>query len=372
MSRLWSPKHERLPRDAPRSLKLRGSGPDNRIDGVDLARALAFGGMLLAHFANSRPDDPAALAGLDNAANSWSGPLFCVLLGLGAGLIARDRSHERLLAKRGLALLAVGLALWPHVDHVLLILPHLGVLLVMAPLLRRIADQWLLPVAFVAFVVPSIITSLMDSHGLRGATQPTRYVEYLDVPGTMGNLFWSGGYPLAGWIGFMLVGLWLARRALGDARTLWTLAGAGFLISITQPLLDRAFGALDGRPHDPNAGGLPTFLDTSAHSNRTAWYVLACATVVAVTAVCILVTRRGRTVARPMVLLGQLALTAYLAHILLLDLVVWDWRRRSDPALILQFAVAGVAFLGFAALATLWRSRFRRGPLEAVLRRVTG
>lgn len=348
-------------------------GGADRIAGLDVARAIAFGGMLLAHFTVSRrPDNPAVLTGLDNAANSWSGPLFCLLLGIAGGLLAARGARDGVFVRRGLALFMVGLAVWPHVQDVLLILPHLGLALALIPLLRRIPDRVILPAALVAFTVPAAVTAVVDGHGLRRATQPTDYGDLLAVPDVLGNIFWSGGYPLAGWIGFVVVGVWMARRPLNDVATLRRLAVGGLVISLSQPLLDAAFRAFDGRPHDPDAGGMAAFLDASAHSNRTAWYVLACATVVAVTAACLLVVRGRQTVARPLVFLGQLALTAYVAHIALLQLFVRDWRARSDPHLLVQFVVVAVVFVAFAGLATAWRSRFSRGPLEAVVIRLAG
>jgi len=60
-----------------------------RLTGIDAARALAFGGMLLAHFAASRRStDPGWLQAVDNAADGRAAPLFCLLLGVGAGLLA--------------------------------------------------------------------------------------------------------------------------------------------------------------------------------------------------------------------------------------------------------------------------------------------
>ncbi len=364
-------RHPRLS-EAPSGPRQLPGASIGRIDGIDVARAVAFGAMLLAHFAYSRPGDPVALAEIDNAANSLSGPLFCVVLGVGAALLSDRGAPSRLFVKRGLALLVVGIACWPFADHALLILPHLGLLLAAAGFLRRVGDRWLLPLALLAFLAPSAVTAVLDDHNLHLARQPWRYAELFNVPHVVGNVLWSGGYPLVGWIGFLLVGLWLGHRSLDDVRTLRRLAVGGIAVSISQPVFDRAFRALDGRAHDPDAGGLAAFLDTSAHSNRTAWYLLASSTVVAVTAVCLLVTRHRHAALRPLVSLGQMALSAYLTHILLLNYLIWDWRIRSDPSLALQFLLAAATFLAFAIIATAYRGLSRRGPLEAVLRTISG
>jgi len=99
--------------------------------------------------------------------------------------------------------------------------------------------------------------------------------------------------------------------------------------------------------------------------------VLASATAVAVIAGCLLLTGRRSSWARPLVHLGQLALTAYLAHIALGELVVWPWLDRTTPRLVAQIALVVLVFLTFAAAATAWRGRYRRGPLETVVRAVS-
>jgi uncharacterized membrane protein YeiB len=102
----------------------------------------------------------------------------------------------------------------------------------------------------------------------------------------------------------------------------------------------------------------------AAHSNQTAWYVLAAATAVAVLAACLLAARGLGAV----VPLGQVALTAYLAHLFLGEVLVFPWLAGSEPALAVQLAFAGIVFAGFAVAARAWLAGHRRGPVEAVVR----
>jgi len=242
-----------------------------RLVGIDLARAIAFGGMLLAHFALSRRvDDPGWLQALDNAADGRAAPLFCVLLGVGAGLLAARRSSSNgALVRRGLVLLAVGAAVWPYVDRVYLILPQYGVLLASVPLLRRVPTRGLLPMAAGAFLLPSLVSATVVDHGLRSASQPSSYDELLDPGYLLSNLLWTGGYPLVGWVGFVLVGMWVVRQPVHEPRTQWRLLGGGVGVALTQPLVASAFSALGGRPAGRGAQGLAAILDGSAHSNQT-------------------------------------------------------------------------------------------------------
>lgn len=345
-----------------------------RLVGVDVARAFAFGGMLLAHYAfQGLSDDPGPgwLQAVDDAADGRAAPLFCVVLGLGAGLLASQGTADRSFVIRGLALFLLGLAIWPYQEVVYLILPHYGILLALVPLARRLPTAALLPLAALAFLVPSAVTALRECHGMRGAVQPDSYEALRDVGAVARNLLWTGGYPLVGWAGFVLVGLWLARLDLHDRYVQLSLLFGGVLVMLAQPVLAEARALLGPRDLDA-AGGWATFFDGTAHSNRTAWYLLASATAVAVIALCLLVASAppAERALRALGHLGQLALTAYLVHLVIGEELVWDWQERAAPSLEAQVLVAVGVFLALSVGATLWRSRFRRGPVESALRLV--
>ncbi|HEV2761110.1 MAG TPA: DUF418 domain-containing protein [Acidimicrobiales bacterium] len=334
-----------------------------RLIGIDAARALAFGGMLLAHFAASRRStDPGWLQAVDNAADGRAAPLFCLLLGVGAGLLAAKGTSDGGFVRRGLVLFGLGLFVWPFVDNVYLILPHYGILLALFPLVRRMPTRWLLPAAGVAFLLPSLVVATMGDLGLRSAGQPSTYAELLDAPTVLSGLLWTGGYPLIGWAGFVLVGAWVVRLRLGDARTQWALLLGSVAVVAAQPLMAAAYRAFDGS----------SFLDSVAHSNQTAWYTLAAATSVAVVPGCLIVARRAAAVVRSIVPLGQMALTAYLAHLLVGEMVVFPWLQSSTPSLAVQVAVATAVFAGFALAARAWLAEHGRGPVERVLRTLAG
>ena len=329
-----------------------------RLAGIDAARALAFGGMLLAHFAASRRStDPGWLQAVDNAADGRAAPLFCLLLGVGAGLLAAKGTSDEASVQRGLVLFGLGLVVWPFVDHVYLILPHYGILLALFPLVRRVPTRWLLPAAGLAFLIPSVVVAAVGDLGLREGGQPSTYAELLDAPKVLGGLLWTGGYPLVGWAGFVLVGAWVVRLRLTDARTQWALLLGSLVVAGIQPLVAAGYRALDRSP----------FLDSAAHSNQTAWYLLAGATAVAVLAASLIVACRAAAFVSAVVPLGRMALSAYLAHLLIGEAVVFPWLDTTRPTLAVQVMVAVGVFCAFAGAARAWLAEHPRGPVETVV-----
>ena len=173
--------------------------------------------MLLAHYVwPHRPGEPGWLLALDASADGRAAPLFCVLLGLSAGLLVARGTTDNVLGRRGVGLFALGLLVWPFAGRVYLILPQYGVLLVAIPLLRRLSDRALLAVAAAAFVIPSTIAAVLENHHLRAGSQPVTYGQLLDVGDIARTLLWTGAYPSwAGWASWSSGSGWRA----GDCRT---------------------------------------------------------------------------------------------------------------------------------------------------------
>ena len=330
-----------------------------RLVGIDVARGLALCGMLLAHFVKGETGDAGWLRFVGDVGDGRAAPLFVLVLGVGSGLYLRRRSRLGLV-RRGLVLGVFGVAIWPLVDRVYLILPHYGLLLVVVAACSRLPTRSLLPMAVTCWALPSITVSIVEGHGLRAAEQPSSYLELLDVSHLLWQLLWSGGYPLVGWAGFALVGLWLARHDLADATVAKRMVLVGVAVGGTQLLAVVLRSAA--------APGSGAFWDSTAHSNQFAWYVAAAGSSVAGLGLSLLFG--GAAAARPFALLGSQALSLYLLHIVIGAVFVWPWRDRVAPGLGLQLlVVAGVAVVLWA-VAAAWSRHFGAGPIERALRRL--
>lgn len=362
------------------------SGP--RLQGVDVARALALLGMIGTHVGGiadtvdwSAPDTWAAVA------HGRSSSLFAVLAGVSIGLtsgrsrppgpptIGRVRAR---LAIRAAAVVAVGLLLMALDTPVYVILPTYGVLFVLVVPVLRWRARWLLVLA-AACAVLSPVAAL--------AIAPA----YADA-GTW-EVQLGLVYPVVTFLAYVLVGLAVARlparrvdatRVPSDGlearRTQVALLAAGTLVAVVAygagnllaPLPDDAVFAFPGVPYAP-AGATPAdalmqvFLSPRDHSSSIVDVVGTAGVAVAVIGLCcLLVDGRGRTASRialPLAAVGSMPLSVYALHLVVIAALpaypdsgaAWAW-----------FAIGSVLF------AVVWRTVLGRGPLERLLARLTG
>ncbi|MGW2856892.1 DUF418 domain-containing protein, partial [Streptomyces sp. NPDC001215] len=110
-------------------------------------------------------------------------------------------------------------------------------------------------------------------------------------------------------------------------------------------------------------------LAASPHSETTLSILGNTGVAIAVLALCLSAVDafpRLRRLARPVIAVGTMSMTAYVAHIVAIQALGID--ELPGPALhvLLGFIVAVAAF------ATLWTRSFQRGPLEWVMGKATG
>lgn len=347
-----------------------------RLQGVDVARALALLGMMAAHIGGIADQvdwgDPGTWSAV---AHGRPSTLFAVLAGVSVGLtsgrtsppgppaIGRVRAR---LAVRAVAVVAVGLVLMALDTPVYVILPTYGALFVLVlPVLRWRPVGLLVLAAVCALLSPLVALASAPLYAGAG----------------MWEVQLGLVYPVVTFLAYVLVGLAVARIGLEARRTQVVLLTSGALVAVVAYVVgsvlapvppDAELQAFPGVPWAPDGSGgaaalAQLLLSPRDHSSSVVDVVGTAGVAVAVIALCTLVfDGRGRTLARiafPLAAVGSMPLTVYAGHLVVIALLpeypesgtVWAW-----------------FVIGSVLVAMVWRTFLGSGPLERLVARLTG
>ncbi|WP_051581386.1 heparan-alpha-glucosaminide N-acetyltransferase domain-containing protein [Pseudonocardia acaciae] len=359
-----------------------------RLAGVDLARGLAVFGMFAAHVGPD-PDDGGAGV-LFVLAQGRSSALFATLAGLSLALMTgrqrpltgRASTQAGLrIAIRAAILLALGAALTLMDTGVKVILAYYGVYFLLALPLLRLSARALAAVSVTIAAVGPGLSYLLEAYlgltGLDEAWADSDPLARLTDEG-LAQLLISGNYPALTWMAYVTAGMALGRMDLTGLATRLRLAalGAGAVVlgyggsALAQhlagadPLTTRAWidSPADSGPFPPDSPA--RLLVAAPHSDTSFEVVGNLGFVLLVLVAAVTAARATPRLVSPVVAVGAMSLTAYVAHLLVIDLADISTGRGAAAAL-LAFVVA------MSAAAMLWRLWFRRGPLEYLMHQAT-
>ena len=355
-----------------------------RITGLDIARAFAVIGMVLVNFKitmGAETDGPPWLRAIAALFDGRAAAMFVVLAGIGASLGSRRarlgtdpdlRRRARVtLAKRALFLFVLGWAFFPvwPAD----ILHYYGVYLAIGAVVLFVSDRRLLTLAAGAVAVSLVFVVSFDpfanwdlrDYSYRGITTPTGFLR---------NLFLDGFHPVLPWIAFYFFGMWLGRTDLRDRAWRRTLAiRAAVLVMVAEITAWTVLGP-KGSSLDHLDDQSWRWLFSVQPIPPLPMYLIAGAGT-AVLVICgslWLGDHLPERVAEPLISTGQLALSIYLAHVFVGMGVLEAMSRLYGQDLSWAITTSLVFSASAVVFSWAWRRRFRRGPLEALMRRVAG
>ncbi|MEU9959746.1 DUF418 domain-containing protein [Streptomyces sp. NPDC050982] len=387
------------PADAPSPARERGEPTPGapgagRLVGLDLARGLAVFGMYAVHVGPG-PGQDGVIGFLMELAQGRSSALFAVLAGFAVALITGRRTPKTGLAGRqavakvvirAVILIALGTALTLTGTPVVPILAFYGLFFLLVLPLYRLGTK---PLALIAvgwaLVGPQLLYALKPVVGGRV------FLSYGQADGPLSLLF-TGGYPALTWVPFVIAGMAVARCDLAATAVRIRLALTGVALALTGyggswlavRLVPGAAEAVRKAEEGPGRSSVSSvspdsigiFGDTPAGMLASAPHSEATLSIVAATGVAILVITaclaamdafpRLRRLAKPVIAVGSMSLTAYVYHIVAIWLLNTEEATFQPLYLLLGF-IASVT-----VLATIWSRFFQRGPLEWLMGRATG
>ncbi|GAB3759128.1 heparan-alpha-glucosaminide N-acetyltransferase domain-containing protein [Yimella radicis] len=357
-----SPEPARTTDDHGGAIAQRASAPDGsgRLSGLDAARGFALIGMVIV---NTGPVDAGGIIGrLYMAPYGRASILFVVLAGISMVLFFNSRRKDArrwptLFWRAGLFLVG-GLALQLLTDDVGVILPMYGALFVLALLLQFASTRTLLATAVgLAIVGPIIIVAHVVTAGGRHMTAPAALTDGVSV--IAHSLLLSGPYPLLSWTVPFVVGMWVARHNIRDRRVTGQMLLWGGAAAITGLTIATAARFVGGQTLDDGWGRL---LTGAAHGQMPLWLLSSIGGAIFVIGFSLRYWGLIRPLGTTLAALGRLALTLYVAHILVI--AVTGRATQLYPGIRLAAALV----VGLTVLALLWPRSWGLGPMERLIR----
>lgn len=340
-----------------------------RLIGLDIARFLAFTGMVLVNF---------RIAAQVSGTNDWAAQitqlfegraaaLFVVLAGAG---ITLANAPAALMAKRALFLFTIGLLNQTIFEAD--ILHYYGVYFLCAIPLMRLSSN-ILAVSTALIIAASLAMLLGLNYEAGWNWDSLEYADFWTAKGFVRNLFYNGWHPVFPWVAFLAFGMWLGRQSLANQTTQIKLTALGSLWAIAIITLSAAVRAAlsTGLSTDP---GLVEITGLGPIPPGPLYILAGIGTSTAMIGATLLITPllTRLNIAEWLAAPGRQTLTLYVAHILI-GMGVLEGMGRLDGSLTspMIFALS----IGFATLTALyaraWLRINRRGPLESLMRMLT-
>ena len=354
-----------------------------RILGIDVARALAVIGMIIVNFKVVFGSEGAAWAKTVTALfEGKAAATFVVLAGVGIALMSnsaiRNNDLEKLrtargrLLKRAGLLFVIGLSympIWPA-D----ILHFYGIYMLLAYLLIDVKRNGILAVAITLIAIYPVLMLIWDYESGWNFKSFT-YLDFWTLSGFFRNLFFNGFHPVIPWAAFMLIGLWYGKQNLNDdafiKRSLkWSL---GVYIS-TQLFSYLAIRLLSGS----EPGGveeLSLLIGTSPMPPLPVYMISGSSLAIFVISASILIAKKypGNRIIKALNVTGQLALTFYVAHVVIGMGLVEAFGRQSFGSYTAEFSLYYALIFSTCCVlfALVWAKFKQTCPLEWLIRKLT-
>jgi uncharacterized membrane protein YeiB len=355
-----------------------------RIEGLDFARALAMFGMLVVNFKiimGATGRGPDWLIWFTSLFEGRASATFVTLAGIGVALMTRKarnggelssiKENKVKLWKRSAFLFILGLLLYVA-DWTGDILHYYGVYMLIASFLI-VASTKLMIILTSLFLITSQILQVTMNY-LKGWHPEQPFMQYLDfwsIEGFIRNLFFNGYHPVFPWICFFLLGMILGRLDLSKKDVRNKMLFTSLFSLITIEVLSKVLMRLSLSVLDVNSAA---FLFQTGPIPPNILYILSnssSAIIVIVVSIYIVEKFAGQWLIKSLIQTGQLTLTHYVSHVFIGVGILALVNRLENQTLAFSLLFTILFFVASIFFSVLWSRKFKRGPIEWAMRKMT-
>lgn len=354
-----------------------------RIIGIDVARALAVIGMIIVNFKVVFGEN--GLNWVKSLASIFDGKAaatFVVLAGVGLALMTNSaiKNNDKVklkiarnrIAKRALFLFVIGIsyiAIWPA-D----ILHFYGIYMAIIILLLTSNEKTII-VSAIALIVTFPILMTFWNYETGWNFETLDYQNFWTIKGFFRNLFFNGFHPVIPWTAFMLFGYWFGKQDLHSEKFIKKIFWISTIAFISIQVLSYFSIVFLSDGKQQSANELAEIIGTNPMPPLPIYMFNGISIAFAIITACIIIAQRfeNNKIIDALNKTGQLALTFYVAHVIIGMGIVEAINPAKMGKYTVEFSV--IYALGFSLIcilfAVVWRKYKKSGPLEWVMRKLT-
>ena len=344
-----------------------------RLIGLDIARYLAFVGMVLVNF------DIVMSYGVQSNEgffNEFIGQLqgrasatFIVLAGIGLGLSSFKKESQTVntIVKRSIFLLNLGLLNMTIFEGD--ILHYYAFYFLFGVFLLPFGNRALILVIGILNLVFFSMMLFIDYESGWNFDELT-YSGFWTIDGFTRNLFFNGFHPVFPWLGFFLLGMLMSRVLLKKRQVQIKMISWGLIAIIFSEIMSFIISGYV----IPADSELQFLFMTDSMPPMPLYFLAASGSALLIIGLCLLVSEKFREskIYSLIAPAGTQTLTLYVLHIIVglgfIDAIGFTGTQTSSQAFVaaIIFCILGTIF------AFTWSKWFRRGIFESLMRKLTG
>ncbi|MGE7693811.1 DUF418 domain-containing protein [Lysinibacillus sp. NPDC094177] len=355
-----------------------------RIEGLDFARALAMFGMLLVNFKiimGAVGNGPEWLIWFTGLFEGRASATFVTLAGIGVALMTRKarnggnlsiiKGNKVKLWKRSAFLFVLGLCLYVA-DWTGDILHYYGAYMLIASFLIVASTKFMIIISSLFLITSQILQVTMNY--LKGWHPEQPFMEYLDfwtIEGFIRNLLFNGYHPVFPWICFFLLGMILGRLNLSKKVVRNKMLYISLFLLITIEVFSKILMRLSLLVLDSNNA---EFLFQTGPIPPNIFYMLSnsvSAIIVIVASINIVENFPSHWLTKSLIQTGQLTLTHYVSHVFIGVGILALLNRIENQTLAFSLLFSILFFVASILFSVLWCRKYKRGPIEWAMRKIT-
>jgi uncharacterized protein len=355
-----------------------------RIIGFDLARAYAILGMYIVNFNTvfGSLKDTTILGQTLSLFSGNSSSTFVILAGMGIALMTNkseysleDKSNlKKIISRRSWFLFVIGLVLylWWPAD----ILHYYGGYMHLALLILFLPKKYYLWAALLSIVIFHALFAILP-YDTGWNFETLEYKDFWTINGFLRNTIYNGWNSIFPWSAYFFAGMWLGRLDWNE----YALQRRMFLLGLILMLAINAlqYYAKQSITNEDlllyiTADYIPPFLPFMLGTFGFALMLISAFMYIGGKV-------ENNTYAQLFAATGKMTLTHYISH-LTIGMIIFALITGNDytghlsdtaatqPIYILLFSMA--YFIASCAFSKLWSNRYKNGPIEGIMRRISG